>query len=436
MNGFRLRVVDGLAARFFYGWVIVAVGFLTLFGSGVAQSHTFGIFLGPVSAELGLTQTQWGVAFGLATLVAAFGLPFMGRLVDRHGPRRMLYWIAGSLGLSCLAFGMSSGLISLVLVFGALRFLGQGSLMLTSSNLVSRWFDRRRGFALSMSGLGFSASMGIHPPLLEWMTDVLGWRQTWLWMGISTWVMLLPLIYLLARERPAELGLRPDGATETADAPGACQTESGSLTGLTRSQAIRTSAFYIICAGMFSLSMLLTCLHLFQVSIFESHGVDRSIAARVFPVSAITAVVLVPIIGLALDRFPTHWMFAAAQMVMACSLVSVTFVESVSSAIGYALVFGLNNAFSMSLFGFIWPRYFGLRHLGSIQGIGQMIGVVGASLGALPLAVAFDLSGDYNSTLMLLAALPAGCAVLALFLRRPAVPASLNRIATSRKSVD
>lgn len=422
-NGaFRDRLVAWLADRCFYGWMMVLIGFLAMFASGAAQSHTFSIFLGPVSADLGLSQTAWGAAFGLATLAAAFGLPYMGRMVDRRGPAKMLFWVALALGAGCLAFGAATGIAALAVIFAVLRFLGQGSLMLNANNLVSRWFERRRGFALSLTGLGFSASMGIHPPVMEWLNEAVGWRQAWVILGVSTWVLLMPVVFLLARERPAELGLAPDGKPLERTGEDGKPVAIEPLWGLTRAEALRTSAFYIICAGMFTLSMLVTSLHLFQVSIFESHGVDRGIAARVFPVSAMTMVVAMPIIGLILDRFPTWMVFAFAQLVMMSSLTLVTFVDDLYSAIGYAVVFGLNNSLTMTLFAFIWPRFFGLAHLGSIQGIGQMIGVVGASLGALPLGIAFDLVGSYDATLRFFALQPAICLVLAFFLRPPPRP--------------
>ena len=89
--------------------------------------------------------------------------------------------------------------------------------------------------------------------------------------------------------------------------------------------------------------MLVTSLHLFQVSIFESHGLDALIAARVFPVSAATMVIAMPLIGKALDRFPTRFMFAFGQLVMISSLLLATQVSDTSSALAYAVVFGLNK---------------------------------------------------------------------------------------------
>ena len=407
---------------------MVGIGFLAFFVSGAGQSHTFSVFLGPVSTELGISQTEWGVAFGLATLIAAFALPYVGRLTDRHGPKRMLLAVAVALGLACFGFAGAGGLLSLGLTFGALRFFGQGSLMLNGSNLVSRWFERRRGFALSIMALGFSASMGIHPPLAQWLMDQIGWRQAWMVLGVSSWFLLIPCVYLLVRERPQDIGLQADGdAHEPTDGQG----HAKPLEGFTRAQALRTSTFYIIGAGLLTLSMLVTCLHLFQVSIFESHGVSRQVAAYVFPVSAMTMVVTVPCVGLILDRVQTRWVFACAQVLMVSSLLCVTQVSGVASAVAYAIVFGLNNAVSITLFTFLWPRFFGLRHLGSIQGIGQMIGVVGASLGALPLGIAFDIFGGYDGMLVALAVQPALCAGLALFLKPPKMPKGEAAASTS-----
>ena len=127
-----------------------------------------------------------------------------------------------------------------------------------------------------------------------------------------------------------------------------------------------------------------------------------------------------PLVGRSFDRVPTRYVVALGLLLTAAGLAGITLAEEPTGAILYALVFGLNNAFTMTMFGYIWPRYFGRRHIGSIQGTGQMIGVVGASLGPLPVGLAFDFIGSPTGTLRLLALIPLACAVLALFLRTPA----------------
>ncbi|MEZ5650889.1 MAG: MFS transporter [Burkholderiaceae bacterium] len=412
----RESAVARLGSSVFYGWVVLAVTGVAIFASGPGQSHTFSVFVGPIGADLGLSKSQISSAYGVATLVAAFLLPRMGKLVDRFGQRRMLWLITLLLGVACLAFGAVGGLITLAVGFGALRFLGQGSLMLTSANLVAQWFSRKRGFALSLMVLGFAVSMAVHPPLGEWLIARYGWRWAWVVLGLMTWVLLLPPVLLLVVNRPEDVGLRPDGDAALAEGEAA-----PAIDGLDLKQGLRTPAFYLLTVGWFGIAMLVTTLHFYQVSILNHIGVGREIAARVFPVAALSMVLTMPFVGRMFDRFKTRYVFAAGLIVLAIALLSITFVHDLSTAIAYAIVFGVTNAFSMTMFGYLMPRYFGRKHLGSLQGAGQLVAVVGASLGPLPVGLAFDHLDGPLMTLRLLAIYPVICAILAvIFLRTPA----------------
>ncbi|MBT3768351.1 MAG: MFS transporter, partial [Acidiferrobacteraceae bacterium] len=163
-----------------------------MFGTGPGQSHLIGLFFDPLSQELGLSRTAIAAAYGAATLVAAFLLPKLGSVIDRVGPARLLWILTLALGLACVLFSFSSSWLAIAIGFGCLRFLGQGSLMLSCNNLVSQWFNRKRGFALGIMSLGFPISMAVHPPLCQWLIETIGWRETWIWLGISTWIILLP----------------------------------------------------------------------------------------------------------------------------------------------------------------------------------------------------------------------------------------------------
>lgn len=419
----RERIVKRIQSRFFYGWIVLGLGALGMFASGPGQSHTFSVFIGPISRDLGLTSTTIASAYGFATLVAAFCLPFMGRLIDKHGPRRMMIIIALLLGSACFAFGAATGLIWLAIGFASLRYLAQGSVMMGCVNLVSQWFSKKRGLAMSLMGLGFSLSMAIHPPLAQWLIDNIGWRESWIVLGLMSWGLLIIPILFFAINRPEDVGMLPDGETPEERTPENKDEDlTAHITGLTISEALRTPAFYILSAGMFTLSMLVTSLHFFQVSIFENQGLAPQIASKAFPLSALTMVFCMPLIGKLLDRFPTERIFSFGLVVMACSLVSITFVNDLPTAIIYAMIFGLNNAVTMTFFSYVYARYFGRKYLGSVQGTGQMIGVIGASLGPLPLGYAIDTYGEFGPMLMGLAILPASMAVIALFMRAPVIP--------------
>jgi MFS family permease len=412
----RDKLFAALGARAFYGWTILAVAGLGIFASGPGQSHTFSVFVGPIGEDLGLSKAQIAGAYGLATLAAAFLLPKMGRLVDRYGARRMMLVVTVLLGLACLAFGAVGGLATLALGFGALRFFGQGSLMMNCANLVAQWFSRKRGFAMGLMALGFAASMAVHPPLGQFLIAQFGWRWAWVILGLMTWLILLPPVLLLVHDKPEDKGLRPDG-----DAAPAAGQAAPAIDGLSLAEALRTSTFYLLVAGWFAMAMLVTTLHFYQVSILSAQGVAAEIAARVFPVSALVLAVSMPFVGRLFDRMRTRYVFAIGLTVQAAALFGVTLVSDLPSAIAYAALFGLNNAFSLTMFGYLMPRYFGRRHVGSLQGTGQMVAVVGASLGPLPVGFAFDYLDSPTLVLRLLALYPLACAVAAaLFLRTPA----------------
>jgi MFS family permease len=343
----------------------------------------------------------------------------MGRLVDRHGPRTMLFAVVAALGAACLFFGAAPGFLWLAIGFGLLRFFGQGSLMLTCANLVSQWFEKSRGLAMSLMALGFGVSMAVHPPLSQFLIESFGWRTAWVILGVITWATMLPAVFFLVRNTPESLGVRPDGAEAPPETDEPVKIE---IKGLTLQEALKTATFYILAAGWCLVAMLVTTLHFYQVTILTDQGLSRETAAFTFTISAVVMVIAMPFVGRIFDTVKTRFVIATALCITAASLVSITFATSAGMAALYGVIFGLNNALSMTMFGYVWPRYFGRKHLGSIQGTGQLVGVVGASLGPLPVGLAYDLVGNATVTLIALAAAPALIAVLTLFaLRTPEI---------------
>jgi MFS family permease len=405
--------------RVFYGWVMLAVAALGMFASGPAQSHIFSVFITPISLDLGISRTAVSSAYAGATLVAAFGLPYVGRLVDRFGVRPVVLVVTLLFGAACIAFGHVGNLVLLTLGFAALRFLGQGSLMLSSANLVAQWFSQKRGFALSLMALGFSASIAAHPPLAQWLIDQVGWREAWLWLGLMTWALLLPLFLILVQNRPEDLSLVPDGRVAAGEQDAARAHAARADVGLTVAQAVRTPAFWIIALSFATFSMLVTGLFFHQVAIYNNRGIGSQTAAQLFSVSALTMVLAMPVFGRLLDRLPTKPMFACAMLTMTAAMLALVMVDDVPSAIVYSIVFGINNAAIHTHISYLWPHWFGRRHLGSIQGTAQSIAVVGASIGPIPLGAAFDLFGSYQGALLLLSLLPVACATAILFMRPP-----------------
>ncbi|WP_443643235.1 MFS transporter [Candidatus Levibacter sp. Uisw_134_01] len=412
----RKNILNYVNTKFFYGWIIVGIANIGIFSSGPGQSHTFSVFVEPISQDLQLSSASIASAYGLATLIAAFLLPYMGKLIDRYGARFSLIIISIILGISCIFFGAASNFLMLTVGFGFLRFFGQGSLMLGCANLVSQWFDSKRGFAMSLMALGFGMSMAVHPPLSQLLIDEYGWKYAWIILGVSTWIIMVPALFILAWNNPENIGLKPDGEKKTK----LTKDEVQVIEGLNLKEALKENSFYILAAMWFGMAMLVTTLHFYQVTILTNQGISNEYAASLFTISAVAMVVFMPLVGKFFDNFPTKYVLATGLLINSISLISITYSNNDAYSLFYAISFGINNAFSMTMFGYIWPRYFGRKHLGSIQGTGQMIGVIGASLGPLPVGFAIDYLGSSLVTIRCLSVYPIIMAIIIImFLKSP-----------------
>ena len=404
------QIYNKINEKFFYGWTIVGIGSLGIFTSGAGQSHTFSPFIPVISKDLQISSTSITTAYMIATLFAAFLLPQIGKLVDKFGPRIVLIYTVILLGIGCLIFGAASNFLMLAVAFGFLRFFGQGTLMLGSANIITQWFDKKRGFALGLMGLGFALSMGIHPPISDFLITNYGWRSAWVIIGLSTWILMLPPLIFLAIDKPEDVNEKPDGIQKK------IVNKNTKIFGLSLNQALKEKSFYILSFSFFSISTLVTALHFFQVTILNQYfNLPSREAAALFIPTMITMIIFIPLAGKILDKFETHNVIGIALLVTTSSLISISFSSNITFAIIYSIIFGINNAFNLSLFGYIWPRYFGRLHVGSIQGTGQMVLVVGASIGAMPFALAMDFGYDLLLTIRLAALYPFLSAFLCFF---------------------
>ena len=413
----RVSIANSLKGRMFYGWVIVAIGFLGMLASGAGQSHTFSVFYTVIADDLGISRTDVTWAYGGATVAAAFILPSLGRVVDRVGPRMGLIYFVCGLGLACMLFGAAANMLWLTVGFTLLRVLGQGAMALGTSNMVAKWFLTRRGLAMSLATLGFGFSMAVHPKLGQVLIDAYDWRTAWVLIGLATWGIMLPPLLLLAYDRPSALGLTQDN---TAPTEGETAPEQA---GATLAQALRHPSFYLLGLCVIGSAGLVTALHYHHVAILMSQGISAAWATNSFVITSVSMMVLMPLTGRAWDRWRTRYVLALGLCVLSAALVMITQVQTTLMVVVNAILFGFTNTFSITGPAYLWARYFGTKNLGQIQGTGQMVALIGASLGPLPVSLAFDASGDPTNTLLMLAIYPVAVAALSvLFLRtHPAV---------------
>jgi len=404
----------------YYGWVILIAAGIGIIMTSPGQTYSVSIFIEHFIEDLGLSRGLVSTLYTVGTLLASFALPAIGRQIDRRGPRAMVGYITLGLAMACVYMGFVQNAVMLGAGFVLIRMLGQGSLGMVSTNVVNRWWVRRRGSVLAMvTVLTGLLGSGSFPSLIQALIGRFGWRVTYPLLGGLVAAVMLPVGLAFYRRDPESFGLLPDGAKlRTAAGEDPAQRDPVEEN-WTRSEALHTRAFWIIGLAGATNSMLGTGLQFHMVSIFADAGLSAAAAAAAFMTIATAGAVVRLIAGLLVDRAPIRYLLAVALVGQAVSLWMAPRLTSMASARFYGIVMGITGALSMTVSAVVWAKYFGRQHLGAITGVSSMIGVAGSALGPMPMGIARDLLGSYTWALTVLAAWPLLLSVGVLFTRRP-----------------
>ena len=343
-----------------------------------------------------------------------------GRLLDRYGARIMMTAVAVLFGLAAIWMSSVNHPIQLAAGFVAIRTLGQGSLTFIPTTLVSLWFVRWRGRATAICTLGGAVSFATFPILIHALIANTGWRNAWLVLAFVIWIVLLPPVALLIRRNPESVGLLPDvQPPSTKDQPKKDKLDTLREVNLSLGEVSHTRTFWLLLVACASPSLISTALTFHHVSFLASKGIPSGTAATIFGIMGPMQILGIFIAGFVADRFPSRYLLAVGQMLIAATMLWTFLITSTWQAFFYGATLGLSNGFIMTISTVIWPNYYGRRHLGSIRGVTTSGMVIFSALGPLPFGLLFDLTKAYSLAILIFLALPVFSAAAALLAYPP-----------------
>ena len=375
----------------FYGWWIVFFAAIGLFmGYGPVVSFTFGVFFKPLSQEFGWTRAQVSLAFSLSLLVMSLLLPVVGRLVDRFGARKVIVPSVLLFGLGLMSFALlSPHLWHLYAIYLGLGVVGGGTAPIPYSNVLSHWFDKRRGLALGLSMVGLGLGTFIMPALAQQLIEIGGWRWAYVWFGLTVIIIAIPVVALFLKERPQMLGLTPDGEPET-------RIHTADQEGLSFQEARRTGTFWILVGAFFLMSASVHGCLIHLVPLLTDRGVTPQAAA--LATSLLGGALLLGRVGAGyvLDHF-----FASTVALIFFSGAACGFIFLWTGATGVlafvaAFLIGLGMGAEGDIIAYLVSRYFGLRAFGEIYGYAFSSFTLGGVIGPLLMGIGFDATGSYR----------------------------------------
>jgi MFS family permease len=416
---------------FFYGWIIIAVTFVTM-AIGVNARTAFSLLFPPILGEFGWDRGVTAGAFSFGFVISAIASPLIGRLMDRLGPRSVM-----ELGVVLMASGLLLAPLTkepwhLYLTIGVL--VGAGSICLgyTGQSLyLPNWFHRSRGLAIGLAFAGVGVGSVTLLPWVQLLIDASGWRAACTAIGLLVLIVLVP-INLLLRKRPEDLGLLPDG--DAAPSASAEKPRSNVVdpawagTDWTLARAMRTARFWWIAIGYFAGLYIWYAVQVHQTKYLLDIGFSPAVA--VWSLGAVSTLGIPGQIWLGhlSDRIGREWVWAigcAGFAICFAALIALSRVHSLTliylmvftqGALGYGLT---------SVMGAIVVEIFQGRHYGSIFGTIQVSALAGGAVGPLVTGVLHDLTGSYSQAFLIAIAM---CALSALAIWR-ASPRKIRAVA-------
>lgn len=393
------------------GWPLVLTSAV---GCGFAATHavTLGSYIGPLTREFGWTREQITTCLFFGALGTIFLTPFLGRVLDRFGARRIALVGVPAYAFSHALFGFAGpSITSWYLVWGILAILCMGISPVAWSMAVASRFDRNRGLALAIVLAGMSVNTAIMPYLSVQMIDAYGWRVSYWATALLVLVVAWPLTWAFFYDaRDLERGISAT-QEEAITAP--------SLPGRTLAEAIRSTLFWRIALCMALVGGAYSAIYIHFQPLMTDAGIDPAQAALlagiIGPISFASRIVT----GLLLDRFPAPIIAAVAFALPIVSCFLLRGFDGNLVVAGVAIAFtAIAAGTEIDMMAYLASRYFGMKSFGVIYGcIFSTHTILWATMPPLAGKI-FDRTGSYDSALLLFAAMLAGGVLLAATLGR------------------
>lgn len=407
---------------FYYGWFILIIAGFGVFFSGPGQTYSNSQFIDEYIHDFGWSRSLVSSVYSIATLLAGFLMIFVGRFIDRFGQRMMMVTIGTLFAMASLFNSFISSIWMLAVGFFLVRLLGQGSMSLIPNTLVAQWFIKKRGRALSLVTLFSFASAMLFPIINTWLIQNWDWQVAWQFWGILLLFFFVPLAFFGVKDQPEMIGLEPDGFADkpkSKDGNPLTATVQEAEEDWTLKEAMRTKAFWaiLVCVGI--PSMINTGITFHIVSIFDTNGLSLEVAAMVLSLMAFVGIPMSLTSGFIIDKIPTNYVLLAIFVIEFFVLLLILVTNTVWLAVLFGILWGAAGGLERIGVNVIWPNYFGRKYIGSINGVGMTMGVIGSSLGPLPFGVGYDMFGNYNMVILLSLIFPVIGVISAIIAKKP-----------------
>jgi predicted MFS family arabinose efflux permease len=404
----------------YQGWTVAAAAFAGVMTSfSPIVPYTFSLFLNPLHAAFGWKREALDGTFAIAAITVALVSPFIGMLLDRFPPRRIILpCILVFAGALASLSHLSGRIGQFYFTFFVLGLVANGTAQFAYTHTILTWFQKRRGFAIALILTGSGVGSILIPPATQWTIAHHGWRNAYMLLG-GIALLGLPLTSLVVRNRPAAVVADDDSL----------------VSGVSVRDAFASTAFWVLCGitvlSAFSENGLVTNL----AAILTDHGVTPQSAALALSVRGGAGIVGRLGIGFLIDRFSPQRIQTTILVVAALGTLILAFAGSSAVALIGAALLGVGLGSEADVLPYLLAHYVGRKHFSVLYGLTWTAYAIGGATGPMFVGHMYDAAGTYHSrSIALLAVVALGAAGVSLLLPRRKITAANIAGAASVKS--
>ena len=421
----------------FYGWWIVISSMVVLaVGAGIYWLG-FGVFFLPLAVEFNSNRTVLSGAIALSQVEGGLLGPIGGYLVDRFGPRKIMFVGVSIMGIGFILMSMAKSLLAFYVVYLLLISVGM-SIGIRVPGLVAptNWFIKKRGIALGVSTSGVGLG-GILVPILGWLVIEMGWRSTSVISGLFILAVGLPCAAVM-RHRPEQYGLLPDGriakridaenvldktdvSSDTIDDPVEEETS------YTMMEAIKTPVFWLLSMVFGLRQLIIGAIGLHQVPFLIDIGINPQMAATVLGMTAIASIIGRLGFGWLADRIEKRYVMASTIILAGIGSFILANVTTWWHLVFFVFIYGVGWGGGATIMSVLRAEYFGRKAFGTISGMMDFVQMFGLVLGPIFAGFIFDTTNSYYIAFVTFA-IAAACAGTIMIFLKPPVDQSTDRV--------
>ena len=376
----------------------LSLTFLSSFG----QTFFISLFNESIRADFAMSHGEIGATYSLATLASGFTLAWVGQRLDSTDLRRFTAFLCLGLFAAALGMTLAAGVGTLLAAFFLLRLTGQGLLSHTALTSMARYFDVGRGKAMSIAGLGFPLGEAVLPILTVIAIGALGWRETWLVVGLFSAVVALPGTRMLLKGHDdRERQLRERLAAHAGETPSESSTprpgrsddpdgRASDARQWTLREVMRDPRFALILPSVVAPGFIVTGFFFHQNHLVDAKGWTPEWFATCFAVFALGQLATGVAAGPLVDRFGGRRLLALFTLPMGVGLGLLALGDAPWVAVGFMTGLGVTAGLNPTVVGAMWAEVYGVLHLGAIRAMAQSVMVFGTAASPILMGVLID----------------------------------------------